>query len=450
MKRLWCDISDIVAHARKAAGVSGMQRVQARLIGFLAAGRGAGSVRCVFARTRHGGVRQCAADTLFDEIDFQSGMFLARLGVRAAGDVYAHELRRYVRAGGGGAAGRLLRQLRVAWLKRTAPQRLESLGLTMPDPRQVRLVEVGLAGLLGPGDVLLLPGSTWAQPALMRFAARSRQRGCTVVSFIHDVLPATHPQFFTTGHARRFARFLAASPAFTSRFVCTSAATRAALQAILAAKACAAPIDVVPLAHEFLGFPRGDRTAVARPPVEQAVGDRGFVLCVGTIEVRKNGARLLRAWSSVLDALGPRAPRLVFAGRRGWKIEDFDAAWAADPRLRDAVGFVEAANDHDLAWLYERCLFTVFPSLAEGWGLPVGEAAWFGRFGIASSRTSIPEVGGPACDYVDPEDVAGLAAAIRRAIEEPGYRAEREREVAALDLRTWSDVAHDLEAVLAR
>lgn len=449
MKRLWCDISDIVAHARKAAAVSGIQRVQARLIGMLAVADEAATVRCVFAPTRQGRVRQCAAEPLFNEVDFASGPFLARLGLRPANAVYAHELRRYLQTDGAGAGRRLLRRLAVEWYARMAPQKLAALGLTVPDPTRVAPVAVGMARPLGPDDALLLLGSTWAQPAMMRFAARSRRRGCTVVTFIHDVLPATHPEFFTTGHARRFRRFLVASPGFTSQYVCTSNATRADLARMLAVQGCTTPVEVVPLAHEFFGYPRGDRGAVAAPAVIEAVGNTGFVLCVGTIEVRKNGARLLQAWGRVLDAMGSQAPRLVFAGRRGWKMEAFDAAWAADPRLEQAVGFVANATDQDLAWLYQHCLFTVFPSLAEGWGLPVGEAAWFGRYGIASSRTSIPEVGGTGCDYVDPEDGEAIAAALLRAIQDPGYRGARERDVAAMQLRTWADVARDLAGAVA-
>jgi glycosyltransferase involved in cell wall biosynthesis len=72
------------------------------------------------------------------------------------------------------------------------------------------------------------------------------------------------------------------------------------------------------------------------------------------------------------------------------------------------------------------CLLTIFPSLAEGWGLPVAESLAHGKFCVASNRTSIPEVGGDLIDYFDPADEDQVVAKIERVLFEPGYLAARE------------------------
>jgi glycosyltransferase involved in cell wall biosynthesis len=76
--------------------------------------------------------------------------------------------------------------------------------------------------------------------------------------------------------------------------------------------------------------------------------------------------------------------------------------------------------------LIVRACFTVFPSLCEGWGLPIAESLAHGKFFVASNRTSIPEVGGDLIDYFDPSDDDDALAKIERLLFEPGYLAARE------------------------
>src|ERR1044071_485576 len=84
------------------------------------------------------------------------------------------------------------------------------------------------------------------------------------------------------------------------------------------------------------------------------------------------------------------------------------------------------------------CLFTVFPSLSEGWGLPIVESLAHGKFCVASNHTSIPEAGGKLIDYFDPMDEDDALAKIERPLIEPGYLAAREAQLRAeYRARTW-------------
>jgi glycosyltransferase involved in cell wall biosynthesis len=203
-------------------------------------------------------------------------------------------------------------------------------------------------------------------------------------------------------------------------------------------KGCGAPVDVVPLAHEFAGYAR--RAVLPEP---RQLKGQAYVLCVGSIEVRKNGLALLKAWIKVRDELGDRCPQLVFAGKYGWMIEEFHALLAATRHVHGTVTIVESPSDDELARLYRHCLFTVYPSLYEGWGLPVGEAAWFGKFGVVSRESSLPEVCGDLMDYIDPGSPSDIAAKIIRPLTDAAYLSMRTQRIEAAPLRTWTQVAED-------
>ncbi len=90
------------------------------------------------------------------------------------------------------------------------------------------------------------------------------------------------------------------------------------------------------------------------------------------------------------------------------------------------------------------CLLTVFPSLYEGWGLPIAESLAHGKFCLASNRTSIPEVGGDLIDYFDPSDADNALAKIERLLFEPYLAAREARLRAEYRPHTWADCARSL------
>jgi glycosyltransferase involved in cell wall biosynthesis len=111
---------------------------------------------------------------------------------------------------------------------------------------------------------------------------------------------------------------------------------------------------------------------------------------------------------------------------------------------------VDNASDVDLAWLYRNSMFSVFPSTYEGWGLPVGESAWFGRPCVTSNVSSLPEVLGEASILCDPLSVASIADAIRPLMMDDQALEAATTRVRAMKLRTWRDVAERLVADLSR
>jgi len=163
-----------------------------------------------------------------------------------------------------------------------------------------------------------------------------------------------------------------------------------------------------------------DRPPMPTPTSLLHLEGRRFLLNVGTIEPRKNQGRLLEAFASFTDA-GSESLLLVMAGGSGWlshEVED----WLADVRLKDRVVRLGYVSDDELLWLYRNCFAFVYPSLAEGFGLPVIEAASQGAPVIASKVPAIVEVAGESVLLVDPRSPTDIRSAIDRLVNNEELR----------------------------
>jgi glycosyltransferase involved in cell wall biosynthesis len=177
-----------------------------------------------------------------------------------------------------------------------------------------------------------------------------------------------------------------------------------------------------------------------RPKALAEVRAEGFLLNVGTVEPRKNQHRLADAYARYVARTADPMP-LVLAGGRGWLMDGFEAH-LEDLGIADRVILTGYVTDDELVWLYRNCYANLYPSLFEGFGLPVLEGMQMGAPTVASSSSSIPEVAGDAAILLDPTDVEGWAAALGRLHAEPGYRAglreAARRQAARFD---WRDSA---------
>jgi glycosyltransferase involved in cell wall biosynthesis len=179
---------------------------------------------------------------------------------------------------------------------------------------------------------------------------------------------------------------------------------------------------------------------------------RRYVLFVSTLEIRKNHRLLVRVWRRLMERHGAGAvPVLVLVGQIGWMVDDLLADLAASHYLGGKIEHMPDLSDEELGDAYSCCLFTVFPSFCEGWGLPIAESLARGKFCVASNRTSIPEVGGDLIDYFDPSNDDDALTKIERLLFEPGYLAAREARLRAeYRPRTWADCVHALICKLDR
>ena len=154
-----------------------------------------------------------------------------------------------------------------------------------------------------------------------------------------------------------------------------------------------------------------DSTALGiRPKALVNIPAGGYWLNVGTIEPRKNQHRLVEAYGHYL-ALGGMSMPLVLAGGKGWLMEDFQKH-LVELGIETHVVMTGYVSDAELIWLYRNCYANLYPSLFEGFGLPVLEGMQFGAPTLASRSTSIPEVAGDAAVLLAPEDTEGWAQAM--------------------------------------
>ncbi|HCU36457.1 MAG TPA: glycosyltransferase family 1 protein [Armatimonadetes bacterium] len=298
-------------------------------------------------------------------------------------------------------------------------------------------------------------GYLWTLMALPRLAAETRvdllhvqymtpfAAPCPLITTIHDISFRLHPEWFPPRHRLVMNTFIPGSVRRAHAVLTPSAATAADIR-----RAYGCPpskLHVTPYAapSEF-----------SRPPHDDAVRDclrrlaitLPYMLYVGNLQPRKNVARLLRAFARARTETG-FAHRLVVVGQAGWRCEDemreLRSAEAAGHALR--VGYVD---DSDLPALYAAADAFLFPTLMEGFGLPVLEAMAMGTPVLASNTSSLPEVAGDAALLVDPTDEGAIATGIAALAADGGLRARlRDAGLARAAQFSWRRTAELTRAV---
>jgi glycosyltransferase involved in cell wall biosynthesis len=201
-------------------------------------------------------------------------------------------------------------------------------------------------------------------------------------------------------------------------------------------------------AERHFGIP-ADRLAVCSPgapdwqPRSTAPAD-GYVLFFGTLEPRKNVGGLLDAFERIVERRRERGtpiPQLVIAGKATDRAQPWLERMRRPPLAGHVrhIGYVQPA---DRVSLYEQARVLVQPSFEEGFGMPVLEAMTVGVPVVASNRGALPEVVGDAGVLIDPDDPEGLAAAIERVIDDPGFAAAASaRGIARARQFSWAGTA---------
>ncbi|QIL81639.1 glycosyltransferase family 4 protein [Diaphorobacter sp. HDW4A] len=204
-------------------------------------------------------------------------------------------------------------------------------------------------------------------------------------------------------------------------------------------------IGTVPLGVDASFHPRGAEDTL---PILQRFGlEHGaYSLYVGTIEPRKNLARVIRAYGALPESLRMRHP-LVLAGSRGWQageIHDLMTRGASAGWLK----YLDFVPQEDLPFLYAGARLFCFPSLYEGFGLPPLEAMASGVAVLTSSTSSLPEVVGDVGLQVQPEDEKSIAEALLHALQDEGWRTRAsEAGVTRAHAFTWAQCAKNTSAI---
>jgi glycosyltransferase involved in cell wall biosynthesis len=291
------------------------------------------------------------------------------------------------------------------------------------------------SALVRPGDALLVLGAPWFHRDYGHLLATARKRHqLRVALLLYDLIPLRRPEWCDRRLVRQFASWFAGTITQCDELFAISRASAedVMLYARQNAIALPGPVRPIPIGTGFglAAAERGDARAFAAEVDTALLPARGsYVLFVSTIEARKNHILLFRIWRQLVDEMPAEdVPTLVFAGRVGWLTADLMQQLDNADYLDGKILVVRDPIDAELRVLYDGCLFTVFPSLFEGWGLPVTESLALGKPCVISSCTSLPEAGGSLARYFDPDNTAEAYRVIRETIEDrPGLAAWTER-----------------------
>ena len=161
-------------------------------------------------------------------------------------------------------------------------------------------------------------------------------------------------------------------------------------------------------------------------PLPKILEDKKYILTVGTIEPRKNLIGLFRAFAKLDESIRRKFP-LVIAGGHGWQTSPIFAE-VEKLKIKNDVIFLGHLPDSTLGALYKNAYFFAYPSLYEGFGLPVLEALKFGKAVLTSNVSSLPEVAGSAALLVNPNSEQEIATGLERLIKDDKLRSKFEKE----------------------
>lgn len=288
------------------------------------------------------------------------------------------------------------------------------------------------------GDILISVGLDWDQPYHTEFYRLSKYGGLKIITCCYDLIPVLFPQYCVGDVASRFKSYFDLVNWSSSAVLCISKQSQK---------------DLLELWDETGSNPRltkviplGDNVPSGKGSISREVSDltaSPFILFVSTIERRKNHETLYKAYHLLCRVgLRDKLPKLVFVGMAGWGVGDFLKDMELDPLTKGLIVQLNHVNDGELLELYKKSLFCVFPSLYEGWGLPVGEALSLGKVVLSSDQGSLPEVGGDLVRYVPAWNAQAWADAI---LELATDQQELDRLAARVRSeyrsRTWRDTA---------
>jgi glycosyltransferase involved in cell wall biosynthesis len=265
--------------------------------------------------------------------------------------------------------------------------------------------------------------------------------GEKMVVTIHDLIPLILPAYRGSPSVRLYTRLVSAGASRSAAIITDSLASRDDILRLL--RVDPARVHVIPLAAHERFKPVHDPHRVQRVRERYGLPDE-YVLYLGGFDQRKNLSTLLAAYAAVSADLTHRTP-LVIAGR----LPSRDSEFFPHPRvmvrrrnLEGAVRFVGWVHEEDKPVLYSEASIFVFPSLYEGFGLPLLEAMCCGTPVIASEAASLPEISGEAAVLFAPHDVEGLAKAISELLQDvPRRELLGARGLERAQLFSWKETA---------
>jgi len=295
------------------------------------------------------------------------------------------------------------------------------------------------------GALLINLGTSWWISNYFMYVRRAKQEaGIRYVPFVHDLIPLVRTELCPPLLVRDFMAWIVSVFDHADFYLVNSQSTRKDLMKISIYLERPIPADRIEVVRLDATPEKAERKAAGQGALWRAGLQReSYVLFVSTIEPRKNHILAFEAWAKLIDRHGARRmPRLVCVGNSGWMNEPIHDHLKARPDLAAKILLLSNVSDEELDQLYDGCLFTLYPSHYEGWGLPVTESLAHGKVPLCSRISSIPEAGGDLADYFSLDSRTELIERIEQLVLDPAYRRSRERNIARnFRPRSWNDIS---------
>ncbi|MDB5170466.1 MAG: glycosyltransferase [Candidatus Saccharibacteria bacterium] len=295
-------------------------------------------------------------------------------------------------------------------------------------------------------SILFMPhGGTWeSDKYAKKIISLKVEKNVRLAPILYDLCPVLTPQFCSEGIRKIFSSYMQKVLPEASLILAISKNTSDDAQAWIAAtqskKLTALKV-----------FRLGDEIAGGNSVKPKGLGlPKEFVLCVGTIEARKNHTSLYYAYK-LAEQRGVELPAVVIVGRKGWLAEDIYEIITNDPTVKDKFVFLHNTSDDELNWLYGNALFSVYPSFYEGWGLPIAESLLRGVPCVASNTSSMPEIAGDLVDYFSPYAPQEIMESIYSLSSNPSLLAQKASKLKqGYKVTHWDDTYMQVATLLEK
>lgn len=272
-------------------------------------------------------------------------------------------------------------------------------------------------------DTVLIMGGVWLGTFIEDLEECKRKKKFKLIHFAFDMIPSIFPGYVVDWLPEAFTNYQKKVFSIAEGILAISESTANDVKNFMKLHEIHNPvkIEVVRIGEEINTDKRG-----AERPLKELTGE-DFILSVSTVEARKNHAALFYVMKEA-ERRSIKLPKIVIVGRNGWHTENFLYIMKHDDDASQRMLILNEIDDGQLSWLYKNCLFTIFPSFYEGWGMPIAESLAYGKLCLSSNTSSMPEIAGDMIDYFSPYNTGEILDCIIKYLE-PNELNEKEDRI---------------------
>lgn len=325
---------------------------------------------------------------LYKEISYEEWIYKRNNIINGVIDILVPETRTLLRD--------LAQHHAAVTIKRTLPKSIKRPLRKKIDQYKIKSTEIKPLHPFKKGDSILIIAGNWGDDFhgfIEKLSSIKKTLNINLYHVIYDLIPLKYPNYFVGVDS--FVHYIKIASYTVDGYLTISESTKKDLMSYLNTQKIITPIKVFRLGEDFKHV-----TAPEKPLIKI---NKNFILCVGTIEARKNHAILYNV-VKLATQKGLEIPQIIIIGRVGWMAQETLRNITVDPDVKNKIMVLNEVTDNQKLWFFKNCLFTIYPSFYEGWGLPIVESLFNGKLCLCSNTSSMPEAGENYAEYFSPYD----------------------------------------------